>query len=59
MVFDGQALESAIGRRMTEAQWETFMNAASGQSLDLLGSGMSHPKFLETLGQLSPEKQRA
>ena len=58
MVFDGQAFEAATGRRLSEAEWETFVNVQrQANRWTYLGSGMSHPKFLETLGELSGEKQ--
>lgn len=49
------ALERALGRAMTPAQRERFM-ATQHQAArwTYLGSGMTHPAFLETLGRLAP-----
>ena len=53
--FDLQALERAAGRIFSETEQEQF-RAVQRQALrwTYLGSGMTHPKFLETVGEISP-----
>ena len=53
--FDLQALEGAAGRIFSETEQEQF-RAVQRQALrwTYLGSGMTHPKFLETVGEISP-----
>ena len=53
--FDLQALERAAGRIFSETEQEQF-RAVQRQALrwTYLGSGMMHPKFLETVGEISP-----
>jgi hypothetical protein len=53
--FDLEALERRIGRRLTDAQREQFL-AVQHQAMrwTFLGSGMTHPKFLEALDRLGP-----
>jgi hypothetical protein len=55
VLFDLVALERATGRRLDEDQSAAF-TAVQHQAnrWTYIGSGMSHPKFLETLGELSP-----
>lgn len=56
--FDMAALEKAIGRDLTEAQRSTFMAVQhQANRWTYIGSGMDHPKFLETLQKLSPERR--
>src|ERR1044071_3874604 len=52
--FDMQALQRAIGRTLNEAEQEQF-RAIQLQALrwTYLGSAMTHPKFLETVGEFS------
>jgi hypothetical protein len=53
--FDLEALERAIGRRLTDAQRAEFTRVQhQANRWTYLGSGMSHPKFLETVGALDP-----
>lgn len=53
-VFDLEALERATGRKLSDSEREEFI-AVQHQSnrWTYLGSGMTHPKFLSTLGDLS------
>jgi hypothetical protein len=55
VLFDLVALERASGRKLDEDQSAAF-TAVQHQAnrWTYIGSGMSHPKFLETLGELSP-----
>jgi len=58
--LDLDALERAIGRTLTDAQREAFRpQQLQANRWTYLGSGMTHPRFLETLGQLSAPKRRA
>ncbi len=54
--LDIASLERATGRTLTDAQREEF-RAVQHQAMrwTFLGSGMTHPKFLRTLGEISPE----
>ena len=55
MALDLDALARAAGRRLTDSERGQFMNVQR-QALrwTFLGSGMTHPSFLATLGDLSP-----
>ncbi|MEP6902094.1 MAG: hypothetical protein ABJA66_10105 [Actinomycetota bacterium] len=57
-IFDLEAFERATGRMLTENEREEFM-AFQHQSNRwiYLGTGMTHPKFLETLEILSPTQR--
>lgn len=53
--FDMQALMAATGRTLTEAEQRQFMEVQhQANRWTYLGTGMTHPKFLGTLGQISP-----
>ncbi|MBX3458735.1 MAG: hypothetical protein KF696_02075 [Planctomycetes bacterium] len=53
--FDLQALQTATGRTLTPQQREQFMRVQhQSNRWTYLGSGMSHPKFLEAVGALDP-----
>jgi hypothetical protein len=55
--FDLEALEAASGRTLSDQDREMFMTVQhQANRWTYLGTGMTHPKFLETLGQLSPAK---
>ncbi|MFL5298548.1 MAG: hypothetical protein ACJ798_19385 [Phenylobacterium sp.] len=55
VLFDMVALERAIGRTLDEDQSAAFTHVQhQANRWTYIGSGMSHPKFLETLGELSP-----
>lgn len=55
VALDLDALARAAGRRLTDSERGRFMNVQR-QALrwTFLGSGMTHPNFLATLGDLSP-----
>jgi hypothetical protein len=56
--FDLAAFEAASGRTLTAAERERFTEVQhQANRWTYIGSGMSHPRFLETLGQLSAEKR--
>jgi hypothetical protein len=57
--FDMQALQRAAGRNLSETQQEQF-RAIQRQALrwTYLGSAMTHPKFLQTVGEISPGARR-
>jgi hypothetical protein len=53
--FDLAALERVTGRRLGESQSrEAFEQQRQANRWTYLGSGMTHPNFLATLGSLSP-----
>src|SRR6185295_3587009 len=57
-MFDMAALEKATGRQFNEAQRAKFMDVQhQANRWTYIGSGMDHPKFLETLQKLSPERR--
>lgn len=53
--FDMQALQRAAGRNFSEPEQEQF-RAIQRQALrwTYLGSAMTHPQFLRTVGEISP-----
>jgi hypothetical protein len=53
--FDLESLERAAGRTMNATEKDRFRSMqAQAVRWTYLGSGMTHPKFLETLGTISP-----
>lgn len=53
--FDLEALERACGRMFGPAERDAFMTAQhQANRWTYIGSGMSHPNFLQTVEQLSP-----
>ena len=54
--FDLQALQRAAGRDFSESEQEQF-RAVQRQALrwTYLGSAMTHPQFLQAVGEISPE----
>jgi hypothetical protein len=53
--LDLASLERAIGRELTPAQRERFLTVQhQANRWTYLGTGMTHPNFLDTLGRLSP-----
>lgn len=54
--FDMQALQRAAGRNFSKREEEQF-RAVQTQALrwTYLGSAMSHPQFLQTVGEISPD----
>jgi hypothetical protein len=58
-IFDMEAFERAAGRELSENEREEFVaHQHQANRWTYLGSGMTHPKFLETLGKLSPAQRR-
>ncbi len=57
-IFDMEAFERATGRTLTEAEREEFLAVQhQANRYTFIGSGMAHPRFLETLGKLSPAQR--
>lgn len=57
-LFDLEAFEVATGRKLNESEREEFIDRQhQANRWTYLGTGMTHPKFLEMLGNLDP-KQR-
>lgn len=58
--FDLEAFEVATGRKLTDEERKEFVEVQlQANRWTFIGSGMVHPKFLETMGKLgSFEKQR-
>ncbi len=57
-LFDLQAFEAATGRDPTEKEREQFVETQhQANRWTYIGTGITHPKFLETIGALSPEQQ--
>lgn len=57
-IFDLEAFERATGRTLNETEREEFIAVQhQANRWTYLGSGMTHPKFLETLGKLSPAQR--
>lgn len=55
MLFDLESLERATGRKLTEAERERAMAVQrQANRWTYLGSGMTHPEFLRSLGRMSP-----
>jgi len=58
--LDLDAFESASGRVLSIEETEEFLRQQhQSNRWTYLGTGLSHKNFLETLGQLSPEKRKA
>jgi len=58
-IFDLEALERATGRQLTEGEREVFISVQhQANRWTYIGSGMTHPRFLETLGKLSSAQRR-
>lgn len=57
--FDMQALQRAAERNLSKAEEEQF-RASQKQALrwTYLGSAMTHPKFLQTVGEISPSARK-
>jgi hypothetical protein len=53
--FDIENLARATGRKLSKSERETFTTTQlQGQRWTYLGSGMTHPNFLGTLGEIRP-----
>lgn len=58
--LDLEALQRATGRTFSAAECEVFLQQQhQANRWTYLGSGITHPRFLETLGQLNAEKRAA
>jgi hypothetical protein len=58
-IFDLEALERATGCSLTESERADFISAQhQANRWTYLGTGMTHPKFLSTLGKLSPAQRK-
>lgn len=58
-IFDLEAFERAAGRTLSDAEREEFMTVQhQANRWTYLGTGMSHPNFLRTLGNLSEEQKK-
>ncbi len=56
--FDLEAFENATGRKLSESEREEFIEVQhQANRWTYLGTGMTHPKFLETLERLNPEQK--
>ena len=54
--FDMQALQRAAGRNLSEPEQKQFrVIQRQAQRWTYLGSGMTHPQFLHTVGEISPD----
>src|SRR4030095_2231906 len=59
-LFDLAALETAGGRTLEPQERHSFSVVQhKANRWTYLGSGMSHPKFIEMMGKLNKDKQRA
>jgi hypothetical protein len=57
--FDLESLERTIGRKLTDSERERFMEIQhQSNRWTYIGSGMTHPNFLATLGDLMPEARK-
>jgi hypothetical protein len=57
--FDLEAFEEASGRKLKPAERERFMTVQhQANRWTYIGTGMTHPNFLTTLGELSPAKRK-
>ncbi len=58
-LFDLEALENATGRILDEGEREAFVDIQhQANRWTYLGTGMTHPRFLETLERLGPEQRK-
>jgi hypothetical protein len=57
--FDLAALERATGRTLNPDERRQFMDVQlQANRWTYIGSGMSHPKFVEMMALLNPDRQR-
>lgn len=57
-LFDLEAFEEASGRTLTDDEREEFVKVQhQANRWTYLGTGMTHPKFLETVGVLNPDSR--
>jgi hypothetical protein len=58
-IFDMEAFERAAGYKLSESERADFIaHQHQANRWTYLGSGMTHRRFLETLGKLSPAQRR-
>ncbi len=58
-IFDLEAMERATGRNLSEQEREDFLaKQLQANRWAYIGTALTHPKFLETLGSLSPAQRR-
>ena len=58
VLFDLEAFELATGRILTEAERDEFISKQhQANRWTYIGTGMTHPKFLEAVGRLAPEQR--
>ena len=54
--FDMQALQRAAGRNFTRSEQEQFYAIQQqAQRWTYIGSAMTHPQFLRTVGEINPD----
>ena len=59
VAFDLAAFEKASGRKLNAAETARFTEVQhQANRLTFIGVGMTHPKFLETIAELSPAKRQ-
>ena len=57
--FDVESFVQATGRKLSQSEREQVTNAVlKGMRWTYLGTGMTHPNFLATVGQISPEGKK-
>jgi len=57
--FDLESFELATGRTLTEAERKEFIEVQlQANRWTFIGSGMVHPKFIETMEKLGPENKK-
>jgi hypothetical protein len=57
-MLDLDAFERATGRKLSDDEREEFMEVQhQANRWTYLGSGMTHPKFIDALGELDPEQK--
>jgi hypothetical protein len=58
-LLDLESFERATGRVLTEAEREEFIDVQhQANRWTYLGTGMTHPRFLETIGKLDPVQRK-
>ena len=58
-LFDLEAFETATGRILTDDEREEFIEVQhQANRWTYIGTGMTHPKFLMSVGRLSPEQRQ-
>src|SRR5258706_6841016 len=57
--FDVESFVQATGRKLSESELEDIKQAVlKGMRLTYLGTGMTHPNFLETVERIKPEARQ-